>query len=213
MGVTRRGALSIGVGAGAVVAGAALLPVSRALAQLRQTPSAAIGPFYPLARRIEEDGDLSLLKGRRAQGELIEIIGRVTDLQGRPVPHAQIEVWQANAAGRYSHPADRNPAPLDPNFQGYGTITADRLGRYRIRSIKPGAYPDGDRWPRPPHLHLKVRGRQSRLATQMLFPDEPLNLTDDVILAPQRGRLTASDLRTAADGARRFGWDIILRAG
>lgn len=210
MPVSRRGALSIGLRAGAIVAGSALLPASGAFAQHRQTPSAAIGPFYTVVRRREEDGDLSLLKGRRARGELIEVLGRVIDIRGRPVPGARIEVWQANAAGRYAHPADTSSAALDPDFQGFGWILADRLGRYRIRSVKPGPYADGDESPRPPHLHLQVSGRQSRLVTQMLFPDEPLNLTDNVIPGPQRGRLIAHDLGKSLDGARRFGWDIIL---
>jgi protocatechuate 3,4-dioxygenase beta subunit len=126
---------------------------------------------------------------------------------------AVIELWQANAAGRHAHPSETNPAPLDPNFQGFGKLVSDCDGSYRYLSIKPGAYPDGDDSPRPPHVHLDVSGETDRIVTQMLFPGEPLNKTDDVVPEWARARLTANALGQSANGALRFSWDIILDHG
>lgn len=195
-------------------AGAAIALSPRSLhTQVRRTPVAVMGPFYPVIKPREQDSDLSLLRGHpRALGELIEISGQVFDFHGNPVPRAQMQVWQANAAGRYNHPADTNPAPLDPNFQGYGLLQTDSSGRYRFLSIKPGSYPDAQGDPRPPHIHFEIRGKRSRLVTQMLFPGEPLNETDDVIEPRKRPSLTSEDQGSTAQGARRFRWDIILPA-
>lgn len=210
MEISRRSA----IGQIGVVGTVALLLPARALARFSPTPSAVMGPFYPLIKPAEQDADLSLLKGhKRALGQLIEVTGRVLDLRGNPVRRAEMEIWQANAAGRYSHPADDNPAPLDPNFQGYGFLRTDQLGRYRFVSIKPGAYPAGPGSTRPPHIHLEIRSTRQRRVTQMLFPNEPLNDRDDAIPAPDRPPLIARDLGMGADGARRYGWDIILNIG
>jgi protocatechuate 3,4-dioxygenase beta subunit len=137
----------------------------------------------------------------------------VIDVRGNPVRGARIELWQANAAGRYSHPADTNDAPLDPNFQGFAALISGRDGGYRYTTVKPGAYPDGDNSPRPPHIHLDVAGRTDRLVTQMLFPGEALNETDDVVPEWARARLTATAMRQSAAGALRYEWDIILDRG
>jgi protocatechuate 3,4-dioxygenase beta subunit len=195
--------------AGATIA---LLP-DPLLAQIRRTPAAVLGPFYPVAKPVEQDSDLSLLKGHpRALGQLIEVSGRILDAHGNPVGNARVEIWQANAAGRYNHPADRNPARVDPNFQGYGVLRTDRLGRYRFKSIKPGPYPDENGAARPPHIHFDISGNRSRLVTQMLFPGEPLNETDDVIEPRKRPGLTSMDFGPSSEGMRRFGWNIILPA-
>lgn len=206
--LTRRKAL-IGISSGLVVL------ASGARGQSKPTPTGDIGPFYPVAYRGDADNDLTLIRGRsgRATGKVIEVTGRVLDVRGNPVSSAKIELWQANAAGRYSHPGDTNPAPLDPNFQGYGKLTAGRDGSYRYTTIKPGAYPDGDDSPRPPHIHLDVIGRTDRLVSQMLFPGEPLNDTDDVVPNWARARLTATALDVGADGIARYRWDIILNQG
>lgn len=184
-------------------------------AQNKPTPSGDIGPFYPVGYRGDADNDLTHIRGssRRALGKVIEVSGRVLDARGNPVSGARIEVWQANAAGRYSHSGDTNPAPLDPNFQGYAKLSTGRDGSYRYTTIKPGAYPDGDDSPRPPHIHLDVVGRKDRLVSQMLFPGEPLNDTDDVVPGWARARLTATALDTGADGIPRYRWDIILDQG
>ena len=105
-------------------------------------------------------------------------MGRVLNLSGDPVRNAKIEVWQANAYGRYTHPSDTNPAPLDPNFEGSALLTTDSEGRYRFKTIKPAAYPAGPNLTRPAHIHFQVTGRQDRLVTQMYFEDDPYNKTD-----------------------------------
>ncbi len=187
---------------------------TRAGAQLKPTSTVDIGPFYPVRRPRDEDSDLTLIKGRnRAQGQVIEVTGRVLDRSGRAVPAARVEIWQANALGRYDHPGDENPAALDPNFQGFGKLKTDRLGRFRFLSIKPGAYPDGEGSPRPPHIHVDAAGEATRIVTQMLFPNEPLNALDDVLKGYDLSRLTAAAAGKSTDGAQRFVWDIVLYNG
>jgi protocatechuate 3,4-dioxygenase, beta subunit len=149
------------------------------------TPEQIMGPFYPIIRPLDRDMDLTVVKGKRghAQGKLIHLTGRVLNSKGEPVRGAKIELWQANTHRRYAHPTDINPAPLDPNFQGYGVQITDAEGRYRFKTIKPGAYPINPANPsnaRPPHIHFDVLGRKDRLVTQMYFPDEPLNEKDEI---------------------------------
>ena len=196
--------------AGSVVA----MPTS-VLAQLRPTPGSVLGPFYPLVRGPDADNDLTLVRGRswRANGEIIQVVGRVLDRRGGPVSGAKIEIWQANAAGRYAHPSDTNPLPLDPNFQGFGRLVSGPDGSYRYTTIKPGSYPDGDDSPRPPHIHLDVSGTADRLVSEMLFPGEPLNDTDDVVPQWARPRLTATLEGTDAAGSKRYKWNIVLDRG
>jgi protocatechuate 3,4-dioxygenase beta subunit len=125
------------------------------------TPTGDLGPFYPIVRGQHADNDLTLVRGRRgrATGQIIEVSGRVLNRNGDPVSGVVIELWQANAAGRYAHPSDTNPAPIDANFQGFAKLVSGRDGSYCYTSIKPGAYPDGDDSPRPPHVHLDVSGK------------------------------------------------------
>jgi protocatechuate 3,4-dioxygenase beta subunit len=144
---------------------------------------------------------------------VIEVSGRVIDMRGNPVKGARLELWQANAAGRYAHPGDINDAPLDPNFQGFAKLASGRDGSYRYTTIKPGSYNDGDDSPRPPHIHLDIWGRTDRIVTQMIFPGEPLNERDDVIPRWARSRLTATALSRGTSGALRYQWDIILGRG
>jgi protocatechuate 3,4-dioxygenase beta subunit len=131
-----------------------------------------------------DDGDLTRQHGAPPLGERIVVSGHVRDEDGRPVPHTLVEVWQANAAGRYQHPADQHDAPLDPNFTGCGHVLTDAEGHYRIVTIRPGAYPwrnHVNAW-RPAHIHFSVFGPAfaTRLVTQMYFPGDPL-LADDPI--------------------------------
>ena len=118
----------------------------------------------------------------RAIGQYIEVSGRVLDEDGAPLAGAMIEIWQANAAGKYIHEMDRHEAPIDPNFTGLGRFVTDSEGCYRFRSIKPGAYPvtESDWWWRPPHIHFSIFGPSwmNRFITQIFFPGEPLNETD-----------------------------------
>ena len=120
------------------------------------TPDTVMGPFYPLLTKPADPGtDLTMVKGgtARAQGQLLYLMGHVLDVKGKPIKGVKVEIWQTNAAGRYNHPSDGNPAPLDPNFQGYGVAVTDADGRYRFKTIKPGPYPVTQGWDRPPHIH------------------------------------------------------------
>jgi len=131
--------------------------------------------------------DLSVINGKQAQGERIIVRGRVVDESNRPVPNTIIEIWQANAAGRYDHPGDQHDAPLDPNFHGEGRVFTDADGWYEFTSIKPGAYPWGNHpnaW-RPNHIHYSLFGAGfgQRLITQMYFPGDPLLPLDPIFLA------------------------------
>jgi protocatechuate 3,4-dioxygenase, beta subunit len=148
-------------------------------AALQRTPGQILGPFYPLGE-LTQNSDLTRVPGRssRAEGQVLNVMGRVLNLSGEPVRNAKVEVWQANTYGRYSHPSDTNPAPLDPNFEGAAVLTTDSEGRYRFKTIKPAAYPAGPNLTRPAHIHFQVTGRQDRLVTQMYFENDPYNNTD-----------------------------------
>jgi protocatechuate 3,4-dioxygenase, beta subunit len=164
--------------------------VARAEAELQRTPGQILGPFYPL-KQLPQTSDLTRLPGRsgRAQGQVINVMGRVLNLAGEPVGNAKIEVWQANSAGRYTHPSDPNPAPLDPNFDGSAILTSDAEGRYRFKTIKPAAYPAGPNLMRPAHIHFQVTGREDRLVTQMYFENDPYNATDPFLNSAGRKEL------------------------
>jgi protocatechuate 3,4-dioxygenase beta subunit len=165
--------------------------------------------------------DLSMTAGKPALGERIIVEGRVTDEDGRPVPNTMVEIWQANAAGRYDHPGDQHDAPLDPNFHGEGRVFTDAEGRYRFVTIKPGAYPwrnHPNAW-RPNHIHFSLFGSgfAQRLITQMYFPGDPLLELDPVYHAVAdryaRERLIARfDIAlTEPERALGYRFDIVLR--
>ena len=160
----------------------AFSPVKLALAQsaVPRTPDQILGPFYPVAKSPDLTGDLTHVPGRpgRAEGQVLNMMGRVLNIKGEAVRGAKLEVWQANSRGRYTHPADTNPAPLDPNFEGFARLKTDAEGRYRLKTIKPGAYPIGPNTVRPPHIHFRLTGHEDELVTQMYFEGEPLNEQD-----------------------------------
>jgi protocatechuate 3,4-dioxygenase beta subunit len=173
------------------------------------------------AGRYPTTTDLSTACGGQAQGERIIVEGRVLDEDGRPVPDVMIEIWQANAAGRYDHARDQQDAPLDPAFHGIGRIFADSEGRYRFTSIKPGAYPwrnHHNAW-RPNHIHYSLFGPgfAQRIITQMYFPGDPLLPLDPIFnCTPDpaaRARLIAAfDLDvTEPEWALGYRFDFILR--
>jgi len=113
---------------------------------------------------------------------VIWIEGEVVDTDGKPVEDALIDLWQANAAGRYRHPHDPNPAPLDPNFQGWAIVPSGTNGQFRFKKIMPGSYPASRTWMRPPHIYFKVSKRgYGELVTQMYFPDHKLNAGDRLL--------------------------------
>lgn len=178
----RRQALKLALGAGGL---ALASPVSRVVAAVcGKTPAQVEGPFYPVKRQPDEDTDLTRVAGRGggASGQLIYIGGEVTDLDCRPVQGAIVEIWQACATGRYNHPGDTNPAALDPNFQYWGRAVTNNDGRYEFKTILPGAYPAGDGWIRPPHIHYKVHKRgYMELTTQMYFEGNQYNATDLIL--------------------------------
>lgn len=168
---------------------------SKPLIPIRHTLSELTGPVYgPDVVRIH-DNDLTknaILTGDPL-GERIVVAGKVTDELGRPIPHTLIEIWQANAAGRYIHKIDQHLAPLDPNFLGGGRCLTDSNGFYKFYTIKPGAYPWGNHYNawRPNHIHFSLFGRNitSRLVTQMYFPGDPLLEYDPVFKGvPMKGR-------------------------
>ena len=147
----------------------------------RPTPAEIKGPFYPVLAQKDKDFDLTRIQGQTgvAQGTIIIIQGRVVDTDGKPVEDATVDLWQANAAGRYSHPHDSSKAPLDANFQGWAIVPSGKDGRFRFKTIYPGSYPALDTWVRPPHIHFKVSKRgYVELVTQMYFPGEKLNDLD-----------------------------------
>lgn len=173
-----------------------------------------------ISRVAAEEHDLTRHHGGEAQGQRIVVEGRVLDRNHRPIPNVLIEIWQANAAGRYFHDGDRHPAPLDPNFVGRGRCMTGETGEYRFVTVKPGAYPwrnHVNAW-RPAHIHFSLFGPTfaDRLVTQMYFPDDPLFAQDPIFNAVTdaraRNRMIARFAieHTIADFALGFAYDVVL---
>ncbi len=193
--------------------------VAAAAGKLRRTPTQVLGPFYPLEKPLDADADLTMVKGRsgRASGQVVHVMGRVLNAAGEPVNGARIEIWQANTHGRYAHPGDDNPAPLDPNFQGYANLLTDAEGRYRFKTIKPAPYPAGS-GVRPAHIHFDIAGRRNRLVTQMYFPGDPHIEGDAVVaVASTHKQLLLADVRAPTPDLEPDSllahWDIVLENG
>lgn len=193
----------------------------RPLTVMPGTLTELTGPLLGNHGVAPDDHDLTRQHGGDPQGERIVVHGRLLDGYGRAVPDALIELWQANAAGRYRHTGDRHDAPLDPNFTGVGRTTTDKEGRYRFVTIKPGAYPwrnHTNAW-RPAHIHFSLFGRAfvQRLITQMYFPGDQLLEQDPIFQAihnrAARDRLVARlDLdATVPEWALAYRFDIVLR--
>ena len=202
----------------------ALRGPTKPLLPLAQTLSELTGPAYnhDTVGPLEHDLTKNAVKNGEPLGERIIITGQVLDEHGRPVPNTLIEIWQANAAGRYIHKADQHDAPLDPNFLGAGRCLTDSAGRYRFITIKPGAYPWGNHpnaW-RPNHIHFSLFGPclLTRLVTQMYFPGDPLLAYDPIFnygADPQaRERLGASFSPDVTEPGWALGYtfDIVLRS-
>jgi protocatechuate 3,4-dioxygenase beta subunit len=185
------------------------------------TLSEITGPAYPYGRIEATDNDLTIQHSGEPLGERVIVQGRVLDEGDRPIPNTLVEIWQANAAGRYTHRVDGHPAPLDPNFSGAGRTLTDNDGCYRFVTIKPGAYPwrNHDNAWRPAHIHFSLFGTSflSRLITQMYFPGDPLFPYDPIMNSipdeRARQRLIANfDLNvTQPEWALGFTFDIVLR--
>ena len=195
---------------------------TRPLLPLPAAASERSGPVFPESSLGPLDQDLTrnAAHGSEPLGERIIIAGRVLDGDGRAVRGALVEVWQANAAGRYVHKEDQHDAPLDPNFLGAGRCVTDDSGRYSFTSVRPGAYPWGNHanaW-RPAHIHFSLfgAGLASRLVTQMYFPGDPLLERDPIFKSvpePARQRLVSRfsiDL-TRPGFALGYEFDVVLR--
>ena len=193
----------------------------RPLVLLPQTLSEVTGPVYGHDRIGELDHDLTRQHDGEPLGERIILHGRVLDGDGRPVRGTLVEIWQANAAGRYKHVVDGHPAPLDPNFTGAGRCLTDDDGGYRFITIKPGAYP----WPNHPnawraqHVHFSLFGTAfaTRLVTQMYFPGDPLFFQDPIYHSVRDPKdrermISAFDLdNTIEEWALAYRFDVVLR--
>ncbi|AJF69082.1 protocatechuate 3,4-dioxygenase subunit beta [Streptomyces vietnamensis] len=178
------------------------------------------GPVFGVTDVTETDNDLTVGHPGEPLGERITVSGRLLDRAGRPVRGQLIELWQANASGRYAHLRDQHPAPLDPNFTGVGRTLTDDQGRYSFTTIKPGAYPwrnHTNAW-RPAHIHFSVFGSAfaQRLVTQMYFPNDPLFPYDPILRSvtdrAARDRLVAAyrhDL-SRPEFSLGYAWDIVL---
>jgi protocatechuate 3,4-dioxygenase beta subunit len=192
----------------------------RPLVVLPEALADPTGPAFGDGDVTAGDADLTTQHEGEPLGERIVVSGRVLGLDGRPVPGTLIEIWQANAAGRYRHVNDRHPAPLDPNFTGAGRCLTDAEGRYRFVTVKPGAYPwrnHPNAW-RPAHIHLSVFGRAftDRLVTQMYFPGDPLFSADPIFQsvrdpAARRRLVSTFDWDTTTpEWALGYSFDIVL---
>jgi len=193
---------------------------TRPLLRIPQTITELSGPRFSPAQ-FPAIPNIALTNGKEALGERIIVAGHVRDEDGRPVPHTMLEIWQANAAGRYNHARDTHDAPLDPDFSGTGRVFTDSSGAYSFITIKPGAYPWGNHenaW-RPNHIHFSLfgPGYATRLITQMYFTGDPLLALDPIFLATAdeaaRNRLVSTfDLSiTRPNWALGYRFDIVLR--
>ena len=181
------------------------------------------GPGPAISAITPEDADLTRNAGTEGEaiGQRIIVTGRVLDDQGQAIPNTLLEIWQANAAGRYLHKRDQWPGPLDPNFLGMGRCLTNADGVYRFQTIRPGAYPwknHYNAW-RPAHIHFSVFGpsMRSRLVTQMYFPDDPLHALDPIMNGVPTGEARAHLIATydhaltEPEWALGYRWDIVLQ--
>jgi protocatechuate 3,4-dioxygenase beta subunit len=217
--VTRRHLLGGSLAAAGAALAGHMIPAF-AQTTLKRTSEQDMGPFYPVTKPADQDADLTVVKGKsgRAMGQVTYVSGKVTDPQGKPVSGATLEIWQANAGGRYVHPGDPSKVALDPNFEGYAVITTDAEGRYQFKTVKPGAYPTGaGDWIRPPHIHMDIRGRSSRLVTQMYFEGEPLNEKDRLLQRAGNRQGLIARIGPASGNMERDAitalWDVVLVSG
>ncbi|GAA3857051.1 protocatechuate 3,4-dioxygenase subunit beta [Saccharothrix violaceirubra] len=199
----------------------ALRAPARPLTLLPQRLGEITGPLLGEGRVRPGDDDLTAGHAGEPQGQRITVAGRVLDGDGRPVRNALVEVWQANAGGRYRHDGDRHPAPLDPNFTGVGRTLTDDDGGYSFTTIQPGAYPwrnHHNAW-RPAHIHFSLFGTAftQRLVTQMYFPGDPLFPFDPIVNSVRDPRarealIARFDLdSTVPEWSLGYRWDIVLR--
>jgi len=182
---------------------------------LPRTPPQILGPFYPFMLTPTEGGDLT--SGGQAQGTVLYLSGRVLTEKGEPIGGAKVEIWQANAAGRYPHPNDANvTAPLDEKFVGFAVTTTDGQGRYAFKTVRPAAYPAAPGHWRPAHIHFSVTAKYEQLVTQMYFAGEEYNATDAWLNSSSRKDLLITTPNPALGkeaGAQEVTFDIVLTRG
>jgi protocatechuate 3,4-dioxygenase alpha subunit len=179
---------------------------------MKQTPSQTVGPFYALGLTQKT---MNVLASEATQGEKIRIEGSVFDGDGEPVPDAMVEIWQANAYGRYNHPDDKQEKPLDPNFLGWGRSGTDKTGRFLFETIKPGPVPGPDDSVQAPHINVTVfaRGMLVHAYTRIYFGDESSNEADPVLssIKDKRRRQTLIAAREEQNGKPVYRFDIRLQ--
>jgi len=181
------------------------------MSELALTTSQTVGPFFAPAL-LREDARRNVLATDQTTGERVRIEGIVYDGDGAPVPDALVEIWQANAAGRYNHPADTRPLPLDPTFTGFGRAGTDDDGRFWFETVKPGRVPFRDGRMQAPHIVVTVfaRGLLNHTVTRLYFADEPDTADDPVLaLVPVERRETLIARPAGEGGLYRF--DIVLQ--
>lgn len=177
------------------------------------TPNEIEGPFYPLIAQKDQDFDLTRIKGHKtlAKGKHIFIHGEVMDTEGNPIEDAIVDLWQANTFGKYAHPYDPNPAPIDEDFQGWAIVPSSENGEFSFKTVFPGAYPASRGWVRPPHVHFKVSKRGYReLVTQMYFPDQKLNLLDRLLRAKSQDEQEKMIAKSSSDKSDAYIYQIVL---
>ncbi len=182
---------------------------------LPRTPPQILGPFYPFMHTPTDSGDLT--GGGQAKGTILYLSGRVLAADGHPVAGAKVEIWQANAAGRYAHPNDDNlAAPIDEKFNGFAVAMTDGQGRYSFKTVRPAAYPAAPgRW-RPAHIHFSVTAQYEQLVTQMYFSGDQYNDSDSWLNSSSRKDLLIVNPTQAEGkepGARAVTFDIVLTRG
>jgi len=180
------------------------------------TPEATVGPFYPgafLSGTPQDVWAVAPLVAHRPQGQPIVVAARFLDALGRLVPSLIVEFWQANAHGRYRHDLDAGPAPLDPNFFGFGRCPTDANGAFHFETVKPGAIHAGDGRPHAPHLNVAVfaRGMLVHAYTRMYFDGDALDADPTLALVDRERRGTLVGVRTGQGERAVYRWDIHLQ--
>ena len=217
MTISRRNAIT-GLGAGAF---AIAIATTATAESLRPTPQETFGPYFPVSTPPTHDFDLTHIAGRSAHalGQIIEVSGRVRRVDGSFVKSATIEIWQANAAGRYAHPEDpQTDKPLDPNFRGFGRVATDAEGRFRFTTVKPGPVPGRGNSLQAPHINVLLlsRGLLIHLHTRIYFDGEPANAADPLLSSIEdpkvRGTLLARREGSSQSGSpAHYRFDIVMQ--
>ena len=177
---------------------------------LQATTSQTVGPYFKIGLEwLNRDN----LVGEGVSGERVTIQGRVFDGDGVPVPDAVLEIWQANAHGKYAHPEDTQDKPLEPGFKGYGRVPVSAEGLFRFATIKPGPVPSPDGKEQAPHLLVSVfmRGVLRRLVTRIYFPDEPRNAADMILNLVEPARRSTLIAKRTAGGPGTLEWNVVLQ--